>query len=215
MSKHEREEQQEAKEKVQAEAQSQSAGAEPEEDIAADTETQAPEVQADAEEIIKQLEAATKELEAKYLRALADLENLKRQARKRQEEAVLQSKAELVKSLLPVLDNFERALEYRDSAEAGDSFAKGMELIYQQLCDSLAAAGVEPIDTVGQDFDPDLHEAMGTAPVKELPEGRIVSQPRKGYLLNGRLLRPAGVVVARPAQADESGQPEDTGEKDS
>ena len=175
---------------------------EPQEQQSAQAEDE--DLEQDAQAIVEELNSAVKDLEDKYLRALADLENLKKRARERQEEALAQAKADLLRGLLPVLDNFERALEFNEAGAEQEAFARGMKLIHQQLCEAVAGAGCQPMDTMGQDFDPALHEALAAAPAHEVPEGRIISETRKGYLLDGKVLRPAGVVVARkPDKPDE------------
>ena len=169
-----------------------------------ETEEQDGETEHGAEAIVAELNTAVQELESKYLRALADLENLKRRSRDRQEESVAQAKADLLRRLLPVLDNFERALEFKEAGSDQEAFTRGMELIHQQLCEAVSSAGCQAMDTMGQDFDPELHEAVAAAPAHEVPEGRIISEARKGYLLEGKVLRPAAVVVAR--RPDTAGQ---------
>jgi molecular chaperone GrpE len=100
---------------------------------------------------------------------------------------------EMVKDILPVLDDFERAL----SVETTDSeYAKGVELIYQRMLDSLTKMGLEPIDTEGQQFDPNLHQAVERVPSRDVEDQAILGEFQRGYNFKGRLLRPAMVRVA-------------------
>jgi len=100
---------------------------------------------------------------------------------------------EMVKDILPVLDDFERAIK----VETGDrEYAKGVELIYQRLFDSLKKMGLEPINTEGQLFDPNVHQAVERVPSADANDQAILGEFQRGYNFKGRLLRPAMVRVA-------------------
>lgn len=135
----------------------------------------------------------------RFLRAAADLENYKKRAARERQEAVQYANETLVSKLLPVLDNFDRALAAADAGQSADAAAlrAGVEMIRQQLHQVLAESGLEVVDGLGQPFDPRVHEAIGQQETADVPEGQVIQQVRKGYKLRGRLLRPASVIVAR------------------
>jgi molecular chaperone GrpE len=129
----------------------------------------------------------------RYLRTLADFENYRKRADREKADFFKYALAATIKDLLPVLDNFDRALEH---AEEGDDFHKGVLLICKQLFDVLQRHGVKPIDEAGVHFDPNIHEAVVTEEDPSLPAHTVVAILQKGYYLHDRLLRPALVKVA-------------------
>jgi len=138
----------------------------------------------------------------RLLRVTADFDNCKKRTAREKQEAIRFANEGLIEKLLPVLDNFEIALataakQTGDGTEAIQSFHTGMSMIYQQLKGVLADAGLEELNTVGQPFDPNWHEAVSQQETTDAPEGRILQQLRKGYKLRDRLLRAATVVVAK------------------
>ncbi len=141
-----------------------------------------------------QLSADKTELRDQLLRRQADFENFRRRAERDRSEFIQYASMELVGEMLPILDDFERALK----AETADrEWAKGVELIYQRLLDVLKRAGLEPIEAEGEPFDPYLHQAVERAEADEGVEDQTILQVhRKGYNFKGRLLRPAMVKVA-------------------
>ena len=146
---------------------------------------------------IEQLEGEAQEATNRYLRLAADFDNYKKRVRQEQAETVDRANAELVGKMLPVVDNFHRVMESAPS-EVDDAWLKGVKLTLQQLDDLLLSMGVSPIEAIGQPFDPTLHEAIGHEDSDEQPEDTVVSEVRKGYRLNDRVVRPALVRVARP-----------------
>lgn len=166
--------------------------------MAAEPETQAAEDQrADQlEELqarISQLEQQLAEEKNARLRALADLENFRRRARQEREDLLKYEAESLITSLLPVIDNFERAL-----AASGDEakLKQGVEMIYRQLLEVLGRAGLTPMECQGQEFDPHLHQAVMQVNTEEQPENTIVEVFQKGYYLKDKVIRPAMVTVA-------------------
>jgi molecular chaperone GrpE len=131
----------------------------------------------------------------RLLRATAEFDNYRKRVERERRDLVDATASDVVRDLLPVLDDFERAL----SAPGGvdDAFRRGVQLIHRRLLDVLRVRGVEPFDSVGQTFDPTVHEAVATEPVGRGREGEIVAELGRGYRLNGRLLRPARVKVAQ------------------
>ena len=146
--------------------------------------------------VYQKLLAEKQDLYERLLRKQAELENFRKRMQKEKEEFQQQANADLVRSLLPALDAFERALKHRDSSVAGQ-FYEGVELIYRQLLDALGRAGVKPVDAQGKAFDPELHEAVGTVEAEEHHgDQEVVEEVQRGYKLRQRLLRPAVVKVA-------------------
>jgi molecular chaperone GrpE len=146
---------------------------------------------------IEQLEADAKEASNRYLRLAADFDNYKKRARQEQSETIQFANADLIEKLLPVVDNFHRVLESAP-ADIDNAWLKGVRLTLQQLDELLASQGVSPIESVGTPFDPTLHEAIGHEESDEHPEDTVISEVRKGYRLNDKVVRPALVRVARP-----------------
>jgi len=128
----------------------------------------------------------------RFLRKQAEFENFRKRTTKEKEEVHEFAAMEIIRSLIPVLDDFERAL--KSPAESSD-FRKGVELIYKRLYDTLVKSGLKPIDSLGKKFDPHLHQAVDT--VKGEGEDQTVAEEyQRGYEFKGRLLRPAMVKVA-------------------
>jgi molecular chaperone GrpE len=131
----------------------------------------------------------------RLLRTTAEFDNYRKRVDRERRDLVDATASDVVRDLLPVVDDFERALSAPGGAD--DAFRRGVELIHRRLLDVLRVRGVEPFDSVGQTFDPTLHEAVTTEPVGRAREGEIVAEFGRGYRLNGRLLRPARVKVAQ------------------
>jgi molecular chaperone GrpE len=146
---------------------------------------------------IEQLQSEAEEAGKRLLRLAADFDNYKKRARQEQIDTIQYASASMVERVLPALDDFQRAL---DHAPAGvdEGWLKGLRLTYQKLQEILAAQGVEPIESVGNAFNPTLHEAVGSEESSEHPEDTVVLELRRGYKLRDRVIRPALVKVARP-----------------
>jgi len=129
----------------------------------------------------------------RYMRALADYENFRKRAEREKQDFFKYALSNMAKDLLPVLDNFDRALEH---AEEGDDFHKGVLLIYKQLYDILKKHGLQPIEESGVPFDPKIHEGVVREENPSVPSHTVVAILQKGYFLHDRLLRPAMVKVA-------------------
>jgi molecular chaperone GrpE len=136
-----------------------------------------------------------------YLRSQADLDNYRKRAAREVEDARRYANFSLLERLLPVLDNFELGLDAAKNSPGAESILQGMGMVQRQLQDFLRESGVEPIEAVGQPFDPNLHEALGQEPSADVPEGTVTRQMRRGYKLKDRLLRASAVMVSRgPAE---------------
>jgi molecular chaperone GrpE len=140
------------------------------------------------------------ELNARVLRLTADYDNYRKRAQREKEDVRQFSNQDLLEKLLPVLDNFEMAITA--VKEADPSIKDGVQMIYDQLFAVLKDSGMEPIDAMGEAFDPNLHEALSQEETTNANEGTVVQQVQRGYKLNERLVRPARVVVAK-ASVDE------------
>ncbi len=139
------------------------------------------------------LETEKAELQDRLLRTRAEYENARRRAEKERSDFLQFAGMELVHDLLPVLDDFERALKVEG---ATPDYARGVDLIYQRLYETLKKMGLEPVRTGGLKFDPNLHEAVQRVETAEAEDQTILSEFQRGYNFKGRLLRPAMVKVA-------------------
>lgn len=132
-----------------------------------------------------------------YLRALADLENYRKRAQREKEDAIRFANDHILRNIIPVLDNLERAIEHaRTTIEDQGSLLEGVEMTLSQLHKVLESSGVTSIEAMGLPFDPNFHQAMGQIPTGDQPPNTVVQELQKGYLLNNRLLRPAMVMVS-------------------
>jgi molecular chaperone GrpE len=150
-----------------------------------------------AQEKIQELEAKLEEAENRILRLQADFENFRRRTRLDREAAEKYRAQSLVTDILPVLDNFERALKVEADDEKSKSILQGMEMIYRQLLDALKKEGVEAIDCVGMQFDPHLHHAVMQVEDSEYESNIVVEELQKGYKLKDRVIRPSMVKVSQ------------------
>lgn len=132
-------------------------------------------------------------LNAKYLRLMADFQNFRRRTEKEKNDIYAFANEKIVSELLNVIDNFERALAM---ATEGDGFAEGMKLIFKQLQGVLEKSGVAEIEALGQDFDPNFHNAVMMEDSAEYESGKVTEVLQKGYMLNNRVIRPSMVKVA-------------------
>jgi len=155
----------------------------------------------DEKEALKsQLQAASaqvEELKNQNLRLAADFENFRRRTQKEKEELDLQARCLTIKPLLPVIDNFERARSHIKPQTDGEmNIHKSYQSVYKQMVDSLKQIGVSPMRPEGEQFDPNLHEALLSEPTDEHEEGTIIQELERGYILGDRVLRHAKVKVA-------------------
>jgi molecular chaperone GrpE len=130
------------------------------------------------------------------MRSQADFENYKKRSAREKEEAIKYANTLLLKKLVPIIDNFELGLAAAKNEGKESPIYSGMNLVLKQLNDFMIDNGVEPIEAVGQKFDPNLHEAIAHEPSSEFPEGTVIRQARRGYRFKDRLLRPSSVVVS-------------------
>ncbi len=150
-------------------------------------------------EELKQRAAKADEHWDRLLRTTADFDNFKKRAAREKQDAIKYANESLMQKLVPVLDTFDMALAatQKPQSDAVQALQTGVNMVYQQLKNTLAEAGLEEIEATGKNFDPNLHEAISQQESKDVPEGQVVQQVRRGYKLRDRLLRPASVVVAK------------------
>jgi len=158
-----------------------------------------------AEDLMVKLEEAEKKAADnydKYVRTVAELDNYRKRAAREKADAIQYGNENLLRDILPLVDGMDRALEHACDSEDFEAFRKGLKLLQGQLLGCLQKHGVEMIDTAGKDFDPHVHEAMMQVESPEHEESQVVGEFERGYLLNGRLLRPAKVSVCKgPSRA--------------
>ncbi len=150
---------------------------------------------------IKQLKKELDSLKDEFLRKAADMENLRKRLEREKNEYFKYALNELLRDLLGILDNFERALESQNHDDE-KSLRTGLEMIYKQFYDLLVKQGVSPIDIKEKKFDPHLHQAFITEESDQVEEPQVEEELQKGYTIHDRLLRPSLVKVAIPKKAD-------------
>ncbi|WP_375754835.1 nucleotide exchange factor GrpE [Corallococcus exercitus] len=148
-------------------------------------------------ERLKEAHERAKDFQDRAIRSAADLENYRKRAQKEKEDVQKFGVEKLLKDLLPVVDNLDRALDAAGKSPDFDSFQKGVAMTRKSFEDSLARHGVKGFSAKGQPFDPRLHEAIQQVETAEVPAGHVVYEVTRGFYLNDRLARPAMVVVAR------------------
>jgi molecular chaperone GrpE len=135
------------------------------------------------------------ELNEKYLRLHADFDNFRRRTNKEKSELIQYGNKDLLLKILPVYDDFERAMDLMQKSENKEAVIDGIQLIYNKFSSVLQQSGLKEIEATGHDFDPELHEAITKIPVSPEMKGKNVDQVQKGYLLNDKIIRHSKVVV--------------------
>jgi len=148
------------------------------------------------EETIAKLEQELEELKARYLRVQADFDNYRKRTKMEKEVAAKYRSQTLAELLLPVLDNFERALVVKTSNEESEAILKGVEMVYRQFKEALMQEGVEEVEALGEPFDPHKHQAVAQEKSEEHESGIVIEVLQKGYRLKDRIIRPAMVKVS-------------------
>ena len=167
------------------------------------------------QELQTQLQEKEKELaefKDKYLRALADGENARKRIRQQSEESVRIQKEGVLRDLLPIVDNLERAIgAAREGAGDSATIVDGVQMVLRSLLDFLKSQGVVPIVSAGQPFDPARHEAVDQVASDRHPPNTVVNEFHRGYLIGDRVLRPASVTVAKgPSNRRNNGEPDNS-----
>jgi molecular chaperone GrpE len=172
-----------------------------------------PQSPADLALAYQKLLAEKQELYDRLLRKQAEFDNWRKRTQREKEDFLAHAVADLVRALLPVLDGFDRALKHRDK-RVPEQFYQGMELIHRELLEVLSRAGLAPVETGGQVFDPHFHQAVETVEVPGARDQEIVEELQRGYKLKHRLLRPATVKVAAAPRAEKARAPSGNAEAD-
>jgi molecular chaperone GrpE len=160
---------------------------------------------------LAQAQAEAARLQDAWLRTAADFDNFRKRARRELEEARRAGREDLVKALLPVFDNLDRALQSSQRSTDVKAMAEGLAMVQRQFVDALGREGIVRVPTVGHPFDPNLHEAIQQVETDSHPPGTVIAEVQSGYMQGERLLRAAMVVVARPKPPD-PGRATDSGE---
>ncbi|MDQ0173438.1 nucleotide exchange factor GrpE [Paenibacillus tundrae] len=184
----------------------QSFAAEEQETTAAESQepvNEAGAAEAQAEEMVDQeqgeiarLTAEAEEHQQRLIRAQADFDNFRRRTQKEKEELAKYASMKLITELVPVIDNFERAMATVPEGTESESFSKGIQMIFRQLESVLNNEGLTAMETVGQPFNPEFHQAIMQVESDEYEEGTVVEEVQKGYMLKDKVLRPAMVKVS-------------------
>lgn len=159
----------------------------------AQAEKDAPAEDEDKKEEAKETKEPEEDESSRYMRLMADFQNYKKRVEKEKSDIYSYANEKLATELLTVLDNFERALEHEGEDK---SFKEGMEMIFKQLFDVLEKAGLKEIPALGEEFDPNFHNAVMNEDTDEYESGKVSGVMQKGYTLNGKVIRPSMVRVA-------------------
>jgi molecular chaperone GrpE len=146
---------------------------------------------------VSDLQRERDDYQDRWLRKTAEFDNYRKRVERERREQADQKVTDVLLGLLPVIDDFDRALTM-DAGEGGAAYRKGIELIHANLNDLLRRHGVRPIDSLGADFDPNVHQAVIHESSPEHREGEVIGELARGYMMGDRLLRPAMVKVAKP-----------------
>jgi len=148
-------------------------------------------------EVVAKYEALVKELNEKYLRLYAEFDNFRRRTQKEKADLIKYGGEEIILTILPVVDDMERALAHHKDAKDHKPLQEGLDLILQKIQKTLTSKGVQPMEPKGEAFDPELHDAITNIPAtSEDMKGKVAEVVEKGYTLNGKVIRHAKVVVA-------------------
>ncbi|MGF7046075.1 molecular chaperone GrpE [Paenibacillus sp. DS2015] len=179
-------------------------------EIVEETDTQTTEPELNAEQATSSLDQDASSLQAevsrlqgladdnqqRLLRTQADFDNYRKRTQKEKEDFAKYASTQLITGLLPIVDNFERAIATGGDDTTFESFSKGVNMIFRQLEGVLQAEGLSAMETVGQPFNPEFHQAIMQVESEEYPEATVVEEVQKGYMLKDKVLRPAMVKTS-------------------
>jgi molecular chaperone GrpE len=151
---------------------------------------------------IAEAKAEAQRFKDQWMRSAADFDNFRKRSRKELEDTRKAGREELLKDLLPVFDNLERAMTSAERATEVKPVSDGLKLVLRQFTDTLGRSGITKVPTVGQPFDPSMHEAIQQVETDEVAPGTVMAEVQPGYLQGDRLVRAAMVVVAKPKGED-------------
>jgi molecular chaperone GrpE len=169
----------------------------PESDDGEDVQQQAQLDEEQERDPVEEAKAEVSRIRDQLLRTAADYDNFRKRSRREISDAERRAREDLLRDLLPVFDNLERASKHAETASDVKSLSDGIAMVMRQFLDTLGKLGIERIETAGQSFDPSMHEAIQHMETAEAPPGRVIAEVQSGYRLGDRLLRPAMVVVAK------------------
>ncbi|WP_373688747.1 nucleotide exchange factor GrpE [Brevibacillus daliensis] len=149
----------------------------------------------DLEKEVERLQALVQEQENRILRTLADMDNMRRRVRKENEDLQKYASQQVVESLLPAVDNFERALAVDPTSASAESILQGVQMVYRQVMQVFEQEGLQPIEATGKPFDPQFHQAVMQVSEPDHESGVIVEELQKGYQFKDRVIRPSMVKV--------------------
>lgn len=175
----------------------------PEIDFQQDVEPQAEETPAEPLDPIEALTQERDDLLGRLQRLAADYQNYQKRAQKDNSQARDFANESLVKELLPVLDDMERAIAAAGEADEDDPFLAGMKMVHDNMLNVLMRFGLEPIVATGETFNPEFHSALMQQPTDEVEPMTVLQEVQKGYTLKGRALRPAGVIVSKAPEEEQ------------
>jgi len=176
----------------------------PEEETAGDAAEQGNE---DPLDPMAALTAERDKLKDQLLRTAADFDNFRKRSKRDLEDAAARSREEILREILPVIDNLERAVAAAENATDAKSVADGVSMVLKQFEDVGSRVGIERLKSIGERFDPQIHDAVQQMESAEHEAGTIIAEVLPGYALRGRLVRPSMVVVARPPSQAKAGAP--------
>lgn len=181
--------------------------AEPESDISPQETDSGPDAESSASASLEEQLAATRlerdESRDQFLRAQAELENYRRRTQRELAEERRYAALPIVRDLLPVIDNFQRALDAARNSEQAADLVEGLDLVIRQLAETLSRHGAAPIAADGEPFDPNLHEAVQQMPSADQPPMTVLQELERGYVLHDRVVRPSRVIVSTAPPASE------------
>ena len=180
-------------------------------EVTSETEAEAPASgTAPTADPIAEAKAEAAKFKDQWMRSAADFDNFRKRSRKEIEDARKAGREDILKDFLPVFDNLERAIQSAQRATDVKGVAEGLQMVLRQYVDTLGRSGISKVPTVGQQFDPTVHEAIQQVETDDQPPGTIVAEVQPGYTQGERLVRAAMVVVAKPGTKQEA-QSEDGG----
>jgi len=148
-------------------------------------------------EKLKEVEQRSQENYDLYMRAYAEMENIKKRGAKEREDLAKFANESLIREILPVIDSLEKALIHAGDSTNPSGLAEGIEMTLKGLMGALEKAGLKTVEAMGKPFDPQFHEAISQQPDDTVPPKHVIMEMQKGYVLNGRLMRPAIVVISQ------------------
>lgn len=152
--------------------------------------------------LLRQKDEEIEKLNDKILRIAAEMDNTRKRLEREREEAVCYANEQILRELLPVIDNLERALSHAKAETDAKALLEGVEITLKGFMAALERFGCKPLDSVGKTFDPSYHEAVMQQATDQHPENTVIHEYQKGYILKDRLLRPAMVVVAKGSKQE-------------